>query len=465
MNGLVCVTDGVEALVLHKLHGQTLRCVPSDVAVDEPCTGVVQLEGDGEVAVTREGSDVTTRRVDHVQGGDVAGPHAGVLAEDEEVVAVQVDGVVDAEAGVVLNDEDDELGRGDIGRALHDDDVVVGREVGLVVHDAGQGGVFPVNLQAAVVESPLEPGAAGGKVQALGSDFVDGADIHGQVRNCVSQSLISTGGGLGDGAGGGWVRSAGAVVANDAGDAIWVSVVAAGGVPSCAQPVVSSIGVGLNNDIVALTHANAHGVGGVGDERNQIVANDGEVVAVNGELKVSIGRGVDDSEAVLLASLKGSLPLGSIAQALGVGGGGAVVGVCAIDQAVLHSRRASILDRVPQRKGLHVAPVVEDHHAEILIVVSGGRTVQDQASESTLCVLQGKVAVIPGRAILGDGEVVRLGGTRGDGALSNSRHTIVVAAVQLSQTMPVNGSAVGQEVVGDVNLKIVTPVGLHRGKD
>lgn len=178
---------------------------------------------------------------------------------------------------------------------------------------------------------------------------------------------------------------------------------------------------------------------------------------------MTIGSSVDDSEAVLLASLESSLPLGSIAQTVGVGGGGAVVGVGAIDQAVLHSRRATILDRVPQRKGLRMAPVAEDHHAEILIVVSGGRTVQDQASESTLCVLQSKVAVVPGRAVLGDGEIVGLGGTRGDGALSNARHTIIVAAVELSQTVPVNGSAVGQEVVGDVNLEIVTPVGLHSG--
>lgn len=208
MDSLVCVTDGEEALVLDELHSQTLRCVPSDVAVDEPCTGVVKLEGDGEVAVARESSDVTARRVDQVEFGGVAGPHAGVLAEDEEVVAVQVDGVEDTKAGVILNDKDDELGGGDIGSALHNDDIVVGREVSLAVHDAGQSGVLPVNLQAAVVESPLEPGAAGGKVQALGSDFVDSANIHSHVRNSVGQRLISTGGGLGDGAGGGGVRSA-----------------------------------------------------------------------------------------------------------------------------------------------------------------------------------------------------------------------------------------------------------------
>lgn len=343
--------------------------------MDEPCTGVVKLEGDGEVAVTRESGNVTAGRVDHVQGGGVAVPHASILAEDEEVVTVQVDGVVDTEAGVVLNDKDDELGSGDTGGALHNDDVVVGREVGLAVHHAGEGRVLPVNLQTAAVEGPLEPVAASGKVQALGSDFVDSADIHSQVRNQISHGLVSTGLSLGDGAGGGGVGSAGAIVANDTGDTIGVGVVAAGGVPLCAQPVVARGSVGLDNDIVTLSHANLDGIGGVGVESNKVVANDGEVVAVNGELEVSIGGGVDNSDAVLLASLENSLPLGSVAQAGGVGGGRAVEGVGAVDETVLHSRRATILDCVPKFEGLGVAPVVEEHHAEIDIVVSGGRTV------------------------------------------------------------------------------------------
>lgn len=430
--------------------------------MDEPCTRVVKLEGDGEVAVTRESSDVTTRRVNHVQGGGVAVPHSSILAEDEEVVAVQVDGVPDTEAGVVLNDKDDELGSSDTGSTLHNDDVVVGREVRLAVHHSGEGRVLPVNLQTAAVEGPLEPVAASGKVQALGSDFVDGADIHSQVRNEIRYGLVSTGLSLGDGAGGGGVGSAGAIVANDTGDTIGVGVVAAGGVPLCAQPVVARVSVGLDNDIVTLAHANSDGIGGVGGESNKIVTNDGEVVAVNGELEVAIGSGVDNSDAVLLASLENSLPLGSVAQAVGVGGGRAVVGVGAVDETALHSRRATVLGRVPEFKGLGVAPVIEEHHAEIDIVVSSGRAVQDQAAESTLCVLQGEVAVVPGRAVLGDSEVVGLGGTRGDGALSDTWHTIVLTAVELSQTVPVDGSAVGQEVVGDVDFKIVTPVGLSR---
>lgn len=63
----VCGIDGVEALVLHELHCQALGGVPSDVAVYEPCSGVVKLEGNSEVAVAGEGRDVTARGVHQVE--------------------------------------------------------------------------------------------------------------------------------------------------------------------------------------------------------------------------------------------------------------------------------------------------------------------------------------------------------------------------------------------------------------
>jgi hypothetical protein len=54
------------ALTLHELHSETLRCVPRDVAMQEPRARVVFLEGDGEVAVCGEGGDVAARWVDEV---------------------------------------------------------------------------------------------------------------------------------------------------------------------------------------------------------------------------------------------------------------------------------------------------------------------------------------------------------------------------------------------------------------
>lgn len=61
-----------------------------------PCAGVVQLEGDGEVAVAREGGDVTAGRVGLVEVNGLRVEDAGGLREDPEVVTVEVDRVGDA---------------------------------------------------------------------------------------------------------------------------------------------------------------------------------------------------------------------------------------------------------------------------------------------------------------------------------------------------------------------------------
>lgn len=431
------------------------------MAVDEPCSGVVKLERDGEVAVTRESSNVTTRGVRQVEQRGVAMEHAGVLGEHEEVVAVEMDGVVDGKASVIFYDENNKLRSRDTGGPVHVDDVVVEGEGGLAVHHSHECGVLPVNLETAAVEGPLEPGAAGRKAHTLCGNLVDDTHVQGQMRNQIRHGLVSTALGLGDGADSGRVGSARAVVAHDSSNTVWVEVVAAGSVPLCTQPVVSRSCIGLDNYIVALAHANAHGFCSIGDERNEIVANDGEIVVVDGELEVGVGSRVHNPETVLLASLEYSLPFRSSAQALDVvSRSGAVVGVRAVDQAVLHDGRAANLCGVPQGKCFSVAPVAEEHHAKVLIIVRRGWTIQDQAAESTLSVLQREMAVIPGGAVLGGLELVRLRATRRDGALSDTRHTVRVGAVELPHAVPMDSSTVGLEVVGDVNLEVVTPVGL-----
>lgn len=86
--------------------------------MDEPGARVVEGEGHGDVAVAGKGGGVAAGRVDGVEVGRVAAPQARVLREDPEVVAVQVHGVRDTEASVVLDDEDDVLGLGGAGSAL-----------------------------------------------------------------------------------------------------------------------------------------------------------------------------------------------------------------------------------------------------------------------------------------------------------------------------------------------------------
>jgi hypothetical protein len=88
--------DGDAALALDELEGQALGRMPGDVAVHQPGARVVELEGEGEVAVARQGGDVAARRVDVVEGAVCAVECGRGLRQDPEVVAVQVDGVEDA---------------------------------------------------------------------------------------------------------------------------------------------------------------------------------------------------------------------------------------------------------------------------------------------------------------------------------------------------------------------------------
>jgi hypothetical protein len=67
------------------------------MAMQHPDTGVVSLEGDNEIASTGQRSDVATKWVVEIERhvGGVKGL-GGCLGDDEEIVAVHVDGVVDA---------------------------------------------------------------------------------------------------------------------------------------------------------------------------------------------------------------------------------------------------------------------------------------------------------------------------------------------------------------------------------
>jgi hypothetical protein len=63
-----------------------------DVAVHEPCTGVIRFERQHEIAAGWKGGGVATRRIVELESGKITGPCCVFLGvEDEEVVAVEVD--------------------------------------------------------------------------------------------------------------------------------------------------------------------------------------------------------------------------------------------------------------------------------------------------------------------------------------------------------------------------------------
>ena len=87
-------------LALDKLHAQALAGVPRDVAMGEPGAGVIQQKGNGQVAARGQGGDVAAHGVFSLEVGVLDVEGSALLGEDPEVVAVEVDGVVDS-GGVV----------------------------------------------------------------------------------------------------------------------------------------------------------------------------------------------------------------------------------------------------------------------------------------------------------------------------------------------------------------------------
>jgi hypothetical protein len=77
--------------------------MPRNMTMQEPRAGIIFFKGDGEVAIPREGGDVTTGRIDQVQGAGFEVEDAGGLADDPEVVAMEMDGVVEADSALILD--------------------------------------------------------------------------------------------------------------------------------------------------------------------------------------------------------------------------------------------------------------------------------------------------------------------------------------------------------------------------
>jgi hypothetical protein len=73
--------------------------------------------------------------------------------------------------------------------------------------------------------------------------------------------------------------------------------------------------------------------------------------------------------------------------------------------------------------------------------------------------LEREVAVILGRAVLGNLEPIGKRLTGRDRALSNSRYAIVLDAIELAKAVLVDGGTVGLEVVGYIDDEIVSLAG------
>ena len=106
-----------------------------------------------------------------------------------------------------------------------------------------------------------------------------------------------------------------------------------------------------------------------------------------------------------------------------------------------------------------MVPVCDEDGPEVLIVVGRGRAVDYQRPVQPIAVLKAEVAVVPGGAVLVGVEIVRHARPGCDGALRDPGCPVVRVVVELPYTVPVDGRAVGRNVVGHVDDDVVAPVG------
>lgn len=118
-------------------------------------TRVVRDESEGDPAAGRQKHDITTRYIDGLQVGRGGVILADALAEDPEVVAVQVQGVRGAQAG--LDDPVDPLVG--VGKLVH---VLLGGPGVVVVVHLQQRGVVPLVDEGVVAHGPVEAACGGG---------------------------------------------------------------------------------------------------------------------------------------------------------------------------------------------------------------------------------------------------------------------------------------------------------------
>lgn len=201
---------------------------------------------------------------------------------------------------------------------INSNDVVIGREHTVPRKNLLQRRCLHVQPQATAVNRPSESRSGRRKRKRLVSLRGNGAHIQRQVRHDARVGLVAAAGARSDGARARRVRGAARIIAHNTGDVVGIVDGGARGYPAPAQPVVAGVGVGLDKDIDALADGHEHAVGGVGHDRDEVRGDDGEGMAVNGELEVAVEGDVDEADAVGRAGLEDGLVLG--AQDAGAGG-------------------------------------------------------------------------------------------------------------------------------------------------
>lgn len=414
--------------------GETSLEMPLDVAMEQPDSGVVGLEADGNVLL---GGDEDSVTAGGIRGVDVArvGTRSGVVlasaaSDNLEDVTVEMEGVV---TGIVVVDDDLDplVVLDDHGVGVLSVDLGVGREVA-----GGQGGVQGGDLGhdvgdvvegglVAVVVQDVEGGGQGedlvGELGGLGDD----GNKEGIVEGLV---LVSDAGG-----------GKGSCLAVDDGTLdleleLWGDNIEHGRVHIGVQDeVLGGIGSGLDEDRVTLSSSNGEASDDLTLDIDTVDLNDLHLVSVNVEVEHGKGGHVDDAETVGLAGNKVELGIGLLVDQSRLGDG---LGTGGVEDGEVLLQHDLVLGVVPVSKGDGVLLVV-------LVGLVG--VVDNQGATKTVDVLASVVTMDPVGTVLLDGDGVSEVGAWGDGALGDHGGTIELGIAGLEET-------VGVQTGGLVNL-------------
>lgn len=419
---------------LNEGGGETSLEMPLDVAMEQPDTGVVGLEADGNVLLGGDEDSVTAGGVGAVNVARVRTRSGVVLAsaasDNLEDVTVEMEGVV---TGIVVVDDDLNplVVLDDHGVGVLSVDLRVGREV-----TSSQGGVQGGNLGhdigdvvegglVAVVVQDAEGGGQGEDLVRLLGGLGDDGDKEGIVEGLV---LVS-----------GAVRSKRSSLAVDDGTLdleleLWGDNIEHGGVHvGVDEEVLGGIGSGLDEDRVTLGSGDVEAGDGLALNINTVDLNDLHVVSVNVEVEHGKGRHVDDAETVGFAGDKVELGVGLLVNQSRLGDG---LGTGGVEDGEVLLQHDLVLGVVPVSKGEGVLLVV-------LVGLVG--VVDNQGSAETIDVLASVVTMDPVGTVLLNGDGVGEVGAWGDGALGDHGGTIHLGVAGLEET-------VGMQTGGLVNL-------------
>ena len=214
--------------------------------------------------------------------------------------------------------------------------------------------------------------------------------------------------------------------------------------------------VGFDHDVVPLSNSERKLVGDVGLDRDKVGGHDSERVLVKRYVECAVHGGVDEPDPVFLALSDGHF---------GILASTARIDMSAVHEDIIGFGRAlwRVLCNLVECRRRDIIVVCDGESTKIHVVVSCSRSFDDYRPKYAIAVLGRKVRVIPGRAELGGLEFVLSRLSRSNWAFGNSRNTVMLTAIKLTDTMPMDTGSIVSHVVLDIDNNGVTPFRPDRG--